>query len=711
MAAFAALIFVVLLGVAHPAFGQEAAQESVQEPQVPAGVFGPSDAGLDDRDSDSRLHLRPDLQLIEILAPAERSAARASVRGVSPVTLGPFGRAYPFARLRVYLGRKAPTEPKERGFVDEATPVLLVSADDRRGRTRWWQLAAKETQDARDIFTISDEPDAEERIGPAADPAIPLILVRYGYESRHVSHTVQLLLDFRAAQSNLIAAYEAWLRDGGGCRTYGVKTGTNCAWNAQRGDFLCTERLVRTDTMWSSGRRMTRQFWLASAVAAAKAAADDSAGTDAAGGVGDAVGDAVDDDPAIAAAIIQRLTDAPDGSVTAEVPRLGATHHLANGVLADGARYRLFAAPGIASVLDARIVAVIARPGEVPRLVTVRQAAQIDGATSSFTPLDVPADLVAEHEARFAAIRVDGGDTRGDAGGNASATPIYKIIVGEEAGSSMYLVAIGAGATTQHPPRLDALLLSTDAQSYDTCGYSAIPETAVRADIVAAAPFTMDIEVEPKRRENYNDVDESDPENETILTFEDTESCGWRGTIRWSPTGGFDVKKIADACDARARIAAIGDDGSLSASTVYQRVVTSDVRARFIVFGRGEPTVLLLSDPDFSERRWEPVAEQLARTRSTVVFTPSRLQQDGDALKPLVSQVQAIVEAVQAKRVFVVAHGRSAGYAVAWAAAHPELVAGTLILRPSDAMIEKPAEFSAFLEALIKEALITNVLP
>jgi pimeloyl-ACP methyl ester carboxylesterase len=705
MAAFgAALTFVLLLGVVHPAFAQESAQESTQgspqESPSTAGVFGVSDVRSIDGDSPkSRLHLRPDVQLIEILAPAERAAARASVRGVSPVMLGPFGRAYPFARVRVYLGHQAPPE-EERGSVDEAAPRLVVSADDRRGRTRWWRLAAKENEDSRDLFRISNEPDATERIAPAANPAIPFVLVRYGFDSPYTTTTIQLLLDFRAAQPNVFAAYEAWSRDGGGCATLGVKTGTSCAWNAQRGDFLCTERSVRSDTMWTSRRSMTRQFWLASAATAAAAAVDADSTATAYPPPAAAL-----DEPASAGAIVQRLTDAADGAVTAAVPRLGATHHLANGVLADGVRYRLFAAPGIGSQLDARIVAVITRPGEAPRLVMVRQTTRLASNGSSVSTVDdgLPADAVAEHDATFTAIRVAGGDAGRDvgadasgnagansgakAGAKASAEAIYKIIVSEEAGDSMYIVAISAGQPTpqnmpQDSPRLDALLLATDAQSADNCSFSAVPETAVRADIVDTASFTMDIEVEPRRLENDADVDPLD--EEIMLTFlhEQESSCAWRGTVRWSLDSGFEVKKATDICDAQARIAVIGDDGSLTASPVLQRVDTSDLAVRYLMVGRGAPTLLLLSDPDFSERLWAPLMEQLARTHPAVVFTPRRWRPDRDVLKPLVSQVQAVVEAVQAKRVFVVAHGLATGYAAEWAAAHRELVAGFLFLHP-----------------------------
>jgi hypothetical protein len=163
MAALMALVFVALLGVTHAAFAQEL--------QAPPGVFGFSEAGLRDEDySNSGLYVRPGLGLVEIVDPAERAAALATVRGVSPVTLGPFGGAYPVARLRVYLGRVAPPE-SERGSADESQPVLLVSADDRGGRARWWRFAVTDSEYEDGFFTIFDEPNESERIGPADEAA------------------------------------------------------------------------------------------------------------------------------------------------------------------------------------------------------------------------------------------------------------------------------------------------------------------------------------------------------------------------------------------------------------------------------------------------------------------------------------------------------------------------------------------------------------
>jgi pimeloyl-ACP methyl ester carboxylesterase len=689
MAAFAALALVVLFGVMHadPAFAHES-QES-PESQAPIGVFGFTEEGLKGEDySDSELHMRPPLQLIEVVDPAARAAARAKVRGVTPVTVGPFGPAYPFTRLRVYLGREMPPA-EERGFSDSARIVLVVSAHDRRGRARWFRLAMKEDVSPSDLVNIYNERSEDERIGPAADPAIPLVLVRYQYASTGMSTradvAVQLLLDFRAAQPNVLAGFASWHVEGGGaCGTYdnqsGLKTATSCAWNERRGDFLCTERGVRKDTMWTE-RSMTRQFWLES-------------GNPALFG------------SAVAAPFADLLAGAADGSVTAAVPDLGATHHLANGVLAGGTRFRLFAAPGISHELDARIVAVITRGGEASRLITLGRVMRIESEPTTSSADEAPIGAVAEQAASFTAIRVDGGKEN-------RATAIYKIVVNEGSGSTMYLVAIDAA---QDLPRLHALRLATDAQAYDACAHAAVPETAVRADVVTIAPFAMDIEVEPRRREDLVDVDEEEDTSGPML--ESSESCAWRGTVRWTADGGFAVEKIADICDAHARIAKIEDDGSLSPSAVYQRVESDNVSARYLALGRGEPAVLLLPDPDFSERLWEPVLEQLARTRLTIVFAPRPSRhQFGDGLKALASDVQGIVDAVRVKRVFVVAHGLAAGYAVEWAAAHPELVAGFVLLDPIEqnwshgprlhALLGSPEDRQAYVRTLVPQS--TNV--
>ena len=565
----------IIVGIALLGCSSAQAQDAPRA-ALGRGLFG---AVISDGESEFRyteLNPRPaNLVFVEL---SEQSAIDET-RDLKASAFGPFPAPVRYSHVSIYQLRGAPAEP-DSVLESSATVAVVASTRDRSGRVRWWSLQDT-TQRPPDRFDITDDPSSIEEIALAVSDAMPLLRTRWesmwmsGNGNSGGAHEVQLLLDFRTEPPSVVAQFKGVTGEGGGrCGLDNIYTDYNshsCEWNPQTQDFVCTDHFWRKDTIWLT-RRAIKRYWMTSGA------------------------------PATAAVplpvLARRLWEVGDRQL--DVVNVGSVRRVAQGSLPNGVSYKLFAAPGIGSGLDARWLAVLRdTTASVPRLVEFGRVSRIDAAGQPSQPItfDVltPA-FAATHDAVITASLID---QQADAAA-------FRVTVREGKATSIYAVTISAPAGSR--AQLDTLLLASTAEQYGECQKSRLPETAVGIN-VTRSPLTFELDVEPERRK---EVDEAYRFG-TILEPDLESRCGWRGVAGWTAAAGFTLTKTTEQCSPGARELIVASDGAVSSRPVFRRLEHDDQSSAVDVMamGRGETAILFLPDPDFRGNIWEPVMSRL----------------------------------------------------------------------------------------------------
>jgi N-formylmaleamate deformylase len=116
-------------------------------------------------------------------------------------------------------------------------------------------------------------------------------------------------------------------------------------------------------------------------------------------------------------------------------------------------------------------------------------------------------------------------------------------------------------------------------------------------------------------------------------------------------------------------------------------VVNGDVRLHHLVYGSGEPTILVLPGITSPAITWEFVAEELADLGRLVVLDIrgrglSDAPESGYALTDYAADAAAVIEALGVERPVVLGHSMGARIAATLGAARPELVGPLIIADP-----------------------------
>jgi len=605
----------------------------------------------------NELHRHPELVFTEVATP---SALPEEATRATPVTFGPFTPDRSgFREVTVYLGRTE-VPPEERGLADQADVRLALATVDHGGRRQWWQFGPKPGSYGPDVFRISDAPTTAERIDFAVDSTTALIRLDYVSTVMGASTSgaewSQLLVDLRGTTPGVLAAFEAWHVEGGGAcgvwdNQYTDDHRIGCQWDPSQGDFLCSDRTTRVETMWGP-RRLERRFWLES---------------------GEAYYASLPGQPETLIDFSTRLDRDPEATHVAELPQTGRTHHLATGARPDGTTFRLFGAPGTGWRFDARFMVVRHGPDGSATEVPLRSALRLpEYRGNEYYGEPDRGNEVPEHTADFTTSFM----------GNVQDASLYRIVVREAGGTGVYLVAV---ALVDGRVTLDTLLVATEAESYDRCAQSTVPATATRMD-VGATPLPMDIDVEPTHWRGFLNDEEEPGELPPLLTFDDGfegRACAWKGRVTWQPATGFVVERLGEQCDAFPRSVSIDADGNLVVSAAFLETGERGAQVPYLGLGQqGGDTVVLLPDPDFDVRIWLELMRHLSPAGAAVALNPRARETGDDAaiVRALADDIQAVVDAVRATRVLVVAHGLSAPYAIEWVKAHPTLAAGLLLI-------------------------------
>jgi pimeloyl-ACP methyl ester carboxylesterase len=346
----------------------------------------------------------------------------------------------------------------------------------------------------------------------------------------------------------------------------------------------------------------------------------------------------------------------------------------------DEASFRVLAAPGIGLRFDARFSLAADRSDGTAEISQPRHSARLPETESDFDYERERGDEVAEHPAAFRAVAL----------GTVAGARIYRVDVTEGTGKGIFLLSV---ARAEGRLVLDSLLVATDARHYNHCANARVPATATEMRPLGT-PLPIDIDVEPAHSRSIFDEDENVQQRDVIApwipAFEDSPergACAWQGQVTWDAARGFVVERVLEECDLFPRGVTIGEDGTFRVTGAMQRT-QPDPGVTYLPLGRERPDALvLLPDPDYDIRLWLELMEKLAGTRTVVALSPSLRAKGDDAtiVGKLAADIQEVVDAIGARRVFVIAHGLSAPYALEWAKAHPDLAAGVLLMRsPED---------------------------
>lgn len=431
------IVGIVLLGCSG-AQAQDAPRAALRR-----GLFG---AVVSDGESEFRyteLNPRPaNLVFVELTD----QTAIEKTRVLKASAFGPFPAPGPYSNVAIYQLRGAPSEP-DSVLESSATVAVVASTRDRSGRVRWWSLHDN-TQRPPDQFDITDEPSGIEEIALAVDDGLPLVRARWqsnwmsGNGNSSGANEVQLLFDFRTEPPTVPAQFKGVTGEGGGrCGLDAIYNEFNshaCEWNRQTQDFVCTDHFWRKDTIWLT-RRAIKRYWMTSG--------------------------APETAPMPLPELARRLWEVGDRRL--DVVNVGSVRRVAQGLLPNGVSYKLFAAPGIGSGLDARWMAVLRdTTGSVPRLVEFGRVSSIDAPGQPSQPITfdflTPA-FAAAHDAVITASLID---QRPDAAA-------FRIAVREGKATSIYAVTISAPAGSQ--AQLDTLLLASTAEQYGSVRRAVYP--------------------------------------------------------------------------------------------------------------------------------------------------------------------------------------------------------------------------------------------
>jgi hypothetical protein len=531
--------------------------------QGPEVVIGSRTAGLrvtsNELPPEQDLAVHPRLRLIERPTSAEELVGLQQLRRH---TVGPFNQArFGFSTIDVYFDRTLPPEEEREGLSANGTLRLVVAARTPHRAPRLWLLEpiakANGSEDVRvEPLSIDDQPDEQELVRLAtADRSLPILDIQYGSHAFGANSGVELerhlLVDFRTRPPKVIALLDNVDGSGGGACTaydaiYDTRREVGCRWDRTRGDFRCAETLHRYDTDWGE-RRGTRFFFLDSgqplpspgtagvpSVRTLKVLAE-SALTSPQMTRGASV------DPLGPSTVIETL-----GFGSATVVLVGSP--MLSESLGERFGARLHAAviqPGRDTFLKEIVPRTTFEQG-LPENADVAPWLGADARSAEPSPRFTPDGLVPS----FRSHRVLEKDR----------LKILQLTVSEGAARGVYLVGLDFSG-----PRLvaDALLVATDAPTYNECNTWVLPATAVAME-VRTEPFSALLDVEPSNVERLREGDlrwEIQPRSQP-------PACRTKAEVTWRADIGFQLEWQAPPCVASEdpRRVLIDDQGRLTSS-------------------------------------------------------------------------------------------------------------------------------------------------